>query len=437
MTTVTRLPFHIMDEVLAHSDDPVEPVTVQIEAQATGRLDPERTHAAVAAAIMIHPLARARLEPWCDSDVGYEWLIDPTPQIDPFRVVDAPDDDLDRVRSEFYSRPLSLFESPPLRVLLVCGSRADTLMVSLHHSASDGMGALRFLQSVLRHYGDLDDPLPSIEPGEARELAVPKEAPTPGDLVRMGKVELQRLSRIGPRSTRLVPVGGVERAGYGVHTMELALGPVVASPIRKEEGATVNDLLIVAASRAAARWIDDHDGEAAKISVSMPINARPAEWSTEIVANLVSGEAVATTRKQRESTRGCLSVVAGWTDAVKARGPGPAIAALARVPHRGVGARRTAMRAASWLGAGNVTGTMILSNLGRIAPDWLGAGAPEVTRVYFSPPAAMPSGLGLGVVAIGETLVLTLRHRWALWSSEAAQQFAALLRSELDEASAS
>lgn len=44
----------------------------------------------------------------------------------------------------------------------------------------------------------------------------------------------------------------------------------------------------------------------------------------------------------------------------------------------------------------------------------------------------MPFGLGLGAVALGDDLVVTLRHRWTLWSSEAIAAFAVILREELD-----
>ena len=52
---VDRIPFHILDELMAHADDPVQPVTVQIEAQVAGPLDDSRVHAAVLDSIAVHP----------------------------------------------------------------------------------------------------------------------------------------------------------------------------------------------------------------------------------------------------------------------------------------------------------------------------------------------------------------------------------------------
>jgi NRPS condensation-like uncharacterized protein len=428
----TRLPFTIIDETFVHADDPSEPVTVHIEARVAGPLDGRRLRDAVGRALARHPLARARLEPWTDDAVGYEWIVDEEPQVDPVRTESVGRDvDLDRLRSELSSVPLNLFESPPLRVRHLAHPDGDVVMVSIHHSASDGMGALRLLQSILRGYADVDDPMPDIDPAEARRLVVPAAPPSLDEQLHSGRMELQRLTRLTALPARLTPDGETTRPGYGFRTLRVPLAPIVSAPLREVTGATVNDLLIAAASLAAGRWIEEHGAAAGRVAVQMPINARPAAWSRETVANLVTGDSVSTSAAERADPAHCLTAVAGWTEAVKKRGPGPALAALDRMPRFAVAGRRAATKWAR-RNTGRLAETLVLSNLGRIPDDFVVGDGAGPTEVVFSPPAPMPYGLGIGAVALGDELVLALRHRWTLWSTAADDRFATILREELD-----
>lgn len=434
--TTRRMPFNIIDEVFVHADDPAHPLTVQIEARAAGALDADRLRDAVGAALNRHPMARARLAPWAKDARSFEWLIDAKPQVDPVRIANVGDEsDLDDLRSEFYSTPVSLFESPPLRVRHVQDSGGDRVMVSIQHSASDGMGALRLLQSICREYAGADDPVPDFDAAEARQFAAQEARPSLTDWLHTGRMELQRWTNLGSLPARLTMQGETTRSGYGLKTLSLPLGPIVSAPLRKATGASVNDVLVAAASRAAGRWIEEHDKDAGRVSVFMPINARPAEWSREIVANLVTGDIVSTKAAERASVEECLAAVAGWTDAVKKRGPGTTLAALNKIRPFDIAGMRAATRFVMRSGA-SLADTLILSNLGRVPDDFVEGDGLQLTEVYFSPPVAMPCGLGLGAAAFDGKLFLTLRHCWALWSSDAVDRFSAILCNELDQLAA-
>jgi NRPS condensation-like uncharacterized protein len=360
-------------------------------------------------------------------------LIDAEPQIEPVRAANIGDEtNLDEVRAEFYSTPLSLFESPPFRVRHVQDPGGDWVMISIHHSASDGMGALRLLQSICREYAGDNDPTPDFDAVEARKLALQDTRPTLAKWLQTGRMELERLTRFGSLPARLTPQDETSEPGYGVRTLMLPLSPIVSAPLRLATGATVNDVLVSAAARAAGRWIEEHGKAADRVSVFMPINARPAGWSREIVANLVVGDIVSTTSRSRASAKQCLSAVAGWTDAVKNRGPGPALAALSKIRPFDVAGRRAATRFVMNSGA-RLADTLILSNLGLVSDDFVGGDGLQLSEVYFSPPSAMPCGLGLGAVALRDKLLLTLRYGRALWSSAAADHFSFILRDELDQ----
>lgn len=433
---VERIPFNLIDESFVNLDDPAQPVTVQMEVSFGTDLDEDRLREAARTALGVHPLARARLEPLGSDASAYEWLIDPEPQVEAFRSLSAVDDaEMDVARGELQSQPLSLFESPPLRMQLARHPGGDdVLMLSIHHAACDGMGALRLLQSVARAYVGDPDPIPEIDPSEAHALAVPEKRSWTDHAKTLG-VEVQRMGRMGSRPARLSPDGAADKAGYGIQTRALALGPIASSQLRKKVGATINDLLIAALALTAGRWIDEHEEEpAGRVSVTMPINARPPAWSREVVRNLVVGDQVSTTRAEREDPEACLRAVAGWTEAVKSRGPAALLSALGSQPPGRASTRRTMTRWAVRLG-GAMADTLVLSNLGRLPDGWSDAEELPVRGLWFSPPATMPQGLGIGAAAVDDRLCLTFRHHWALWSSDAAGRFATMLDEQLAELS--
>ena len=61
--TEIQTPFSAVDEALDLADTPHYPVNVHIEVKAAGRLDAEKMRAALQAALLKHPLARARKLP--------------------------------------------------------------------------------------------------------------------------------------------------------------------------------------------------------------------------------------------------------------------------------------------------------------------------------------------------------------------------------------
>jgi NRPS condensation-like uncharacterized protein len=424
-----RIPFNIIDETFVHADDPAQPLTVQMEARVGGSLDEDRMRQALAVVVAAHPLARARLRPWTADALAYEWEVDDEVQVDPLRTVTVEGEgDLDAVRAELQSGPVSLFESPPLRARLVHAPGGDAVMLAVHHAASDGMGALRLLRSVVRAYAGLPEDGPALDPVASHSLSV-AGTPSLSERVRGGMVELRKLGNVRSLPARVAADGGSPGAGYGITTLRVPVSPLLDSPLRRRLGATMNDLLLAALHRSIGRWNQEHGEAAERISVHMPINARPPEWREEVVGNLVVGEAVSTTPAERESPERCLATVAGWTEAVKQRGPRPALEALAALPRGPVAARRAMVAWATTAGQ-RFADTAVLSNVGRVPAALLAGG--EVTEVWFSPPVGMPTGVGVGVAATDEVLCLALRHRRPLLSDDAARRLGGLLVEELE-----
>lgn len=427
------IPFNILDEAFTHNDDPTQPPSVHIEVRIDGRFDDARMRDAFMAGLDRHVLARARLEPWTDETTTYEWIVDDIPQIDPLLIVSTDDPaQVDRIRNELLSVPVSIFESPPVRARLVHNADGDYLLLSIHHAACDGMGALRLLASILRAYLDIDDPLPDLDPVEVHQLPEPELQTDSARQWYATRMEFERYNRMGSFPARLPQLDDEPRAGYGIHQLSVPLEGIVKARLRKSLNASVNDVLIAAASLACARMIE-HGGEPpGRVTVMMPINARPAGWREEIVGNFVTADVVSTSPEDRVSTETCLESVAGWTELVKKVGPGPALAALSAIPPGPVSGRRAFAQWASQTGA-QLADTTVLSNLGRVSDAWLDSDTIRIIEFGFSPPPTLPTGLGIGAIANNERLFLNLRHSWRLWSTGNCAFFGELLIQTLEE----
>jgi NRPS condensation-like uncharacterized protein len=143
-----------IDEAIQLVDSADEPWSVHLEARVAGVLDESRLRAAVAAAVALHPRARA-----CRAERGgwrrrWAWEICPAPDPDALmQVVECPDDAaLGTARAELQSRYIPLTGSPPLRLCLVHHPDGDVVMVNLNHGVGDGIAALRLLRSIARAY---------------------------------------------------------------------------------------------------------------------------------------------------------------------------------------------------------------------------------------------------------------------------------------------
>src|SRR3989449_2896395 len=169
-----RVAFNVIDETIWFIDRPHEPWTVQAEARAAGRLDDERLRLAVRSALARHPMARARQAPWRFWQTGFTWEITEDAQVDALSIIDCPDDAaLARVRSDLYGRPVPLMTSPPLRVRLTHHPAGDAILLGVNHAASDGLGTMRLLASIVRAYAGGPDPVPDVDPLAVRDLRAP------------------------------------------------------------------------------------------------------------------------------------------------------------------------------------------------------------------------------------------------------------------------
>jgi NRPS condensation-like uncharacterized protein len=433
VTPQQRVPFNVVDEVVRFLDTEAEPWSIQVELEVAGHLDEAQLRQSLAHALARHPMARARKAPTGRRrDRQYQWEITPEPDLDPLRVLSCPDEEsLATARSELLNRSVPLAESPPLRVWWARREHGDVLLVNANHAAMDGFGTVRLVRSLARAYAGQPDPLPDLDPNEARNVGtVVGTDDTPTRLRRAGLLAEKARDAVVPPA-RIAPEGGSERAGYGFVQVSLS----EERTRRLAEGdrpGTVNDALVAALHLAVAGWNDEHGAPAGRIGVMVPVNVRPSDWQEEVVGNLLLPVRVTTRRADRTSPRAALEAVTRQTGRMKESGTGGAlIEVLGRSPSFPLGVKEATSPALRLLGH-RLADTALLSNLGELDPLSFGE-AGSTTAMWFSAPARMPLGLSIGVVTMDGRLFAVLRYRHPLFGRDAAAHFADRYLAAIDD----
>jgi NRPS condensation-like uncharacterized protein len=423
--TAERVPFNAVDEVVHLLDTEAEPWSIQLEVRVAGTLDEDRLRTALSEALDRHPMARARKAPTgSGSNHQFCWEITPNADLDPLRVVDCPDDEtLHAARSQLQSRSVPLAESPPLRMWLARNPDGDVLMVNANHAAMDGFGTLRFVRSVARAYAQQPDPVPNVDPVEARSLeTLVGTEDTPTKLRRLAMVaEKARDAVVTP--ARIAPDGGVDRPGYGLHHLRLSAGQT-EQLVTKDLPGTVNDVLLAALHMTIAEWNEEHGTGARRIAVMVPVNMRPSDWQQEVVGNVLLPVRVSTGPSDRSDPMAVLEAVVEQSRRIKESGTGGAlIEVLGRSASISLAAKEASSPLLRLMG-NRLACSALLSNLANLEDPPSFGDAGETTEVWFSAPARMPLGLSVGVVTVGGRLHAVFRYRHPLFDGDAAGRFA-------------
>ncbi|HEV7639314.1 MAG TPA: hypothetical protein VGO39_00420 [Gaiellaceae bacterium] len=423
-----------LDELFLHLDHREEPWAVHFEVRVAGRLDADRLAAAVAAAAARHAIARARLASWRGSDRGYRWEIADVVDT-PLTIVDCADEaELVAVRERLYCVSPGLAVAPPFIVVLARTAAGDSLLLNLHHAAGDGIGAARLVLSILRAYAGAEDPLPALDPLEARDVDALVHAASPAERLDQRRIVLRRAIDdwlAGPPA-RLAREGGADDPGYGFELLALSAEETEVVRGHRTADTTLNDVLLAALAVAIERWNRDHDRPTRRIALTMPVNLRPPEWRTEVLANLASYTTISVGRGERDDLGSALDAAVQGTRTIKEyKLAGTVVDQLRRLRTLPVRVKQL-LPALIPLTGNIVVDTASLSNLGVLEEfPWLGDDAGAVEAVWFSPPNRMPLGASFGVVTLDGRLHLTLRYRRAQFDGEAAAAFAQLYRDVL------
>lgn len=398
-----------VEAMLHHLETAAEPQNIHVEVELGERLDAERLRAAVAAALIVHPLARARLAPWRFSDRGLRWEFPGEPDVDPLVVAECADrDELGHARDRLVGRPIPLETSPPVRFLLALLPQGSALVLSANHSAFDGAGAVRLMRSVARAYEGAPDPVPAVDPLAARTVAAAGDDGPPGPLER-ARALLPIARRLARRPTWIASEGAVDRPESGVRVRALGTEATAALDPGRLVGGTRNDLLLAACHDAIGRWNQARGARGGELRLMVPWNLRPPELRQELVINLWLAATVSSTPRDRSSAERLSRAVVEQTARAKQDASAARLrAALEAGPALPLWVAR-ALPAVHALTRHRLVETASVSNLGVVEPLSFGPAAAS-TAMWFSPPARMPKGVSIGALTHGDDLHLAARH---------------------------
>lgn len=421
-----RTPFTLAEEILDRGDRPSQPQVPGFEIRVSGSIDVHRLRDAVAQAVSLHPMARARKARRRRFLRPPEWEIADAASLDltlAVRSADASSEqEMSAIRARFYSAPISLSRPPAVRLLVVRRAGGDSLCLKWHHAIADGVGGLRLLQSIARAYTGIDDPIPALDPITARAAA---RSNNHGSQTRPDDHE--RESLVGEPTTLVAPEPDRAPGGYGVHHLTLDADAVDLRGVRGVvPTASVNDVLIAALHKTIEAWNAEHGRGSGRIIVMVPANNRPVKWLHEVVANVVRLDVVTTTDEQRAGIAPLLESVVAQTRSLKRPGGvvvrsgwrrrlAPVLLLVATIP--AVSRRRQA--------------AALLSTMGRIKrpPDFGPAG--HAIEFWGFTPIPMPPGLGVGVVGLGDRYHVAFCYRRILLDATACERFATIYEREL------
>lgn len=422
-----------LDEACLNLGSATEPWTVHLEARAEGRIDADRLRNAMRAAMLTHPITRARIEPWKRSSLRYWWLIPDMPGEPPLTVVTcATNDEVDKARNALVSHAPDLVNWGTYEAQLVHADGGDYLMLNVHHAAGDGAATLRFLRSIIRNYAELPDPVPDFDPVAARDVRKLIGAKSAKDRWVRGKALARHLGTTARRPARVATENGRDVGGYGCHLMRITEQEYKSAFADRPAGVTINDRILGALAVTIRRWNDSHGvAPARRVSTTMPVNVRPKEWQYEIFGNFASYVTVhIKSSEQSDLTAATRAAHIRTTRIKQFRAQGIVVDALTVRKFLPAG-MKTVLNTKPIVGDRAVDTTW-MTNLGRIeALDSFGGDAGEVTELWLSPPGTMPMGACVGVISHGEDMFVALRYRNAQFDAAAADRFAALFRKTL------
>jgi len=422
-------PLAPIEELDLYLESAADPSLIQLETQVCGHLDRAALRAALAAALAADPAARRHLaaaSPW-RRRLRWEAAAGLPARADDVLVVASwrGDTQLAALREWLSARPIPLRDRA-VRLILAAGPEHDVVILQTHHAAFDGISSLALLTAIAAAYQD--------QAGhDARSLPQSPSRPAPGPSGTVGRGAggtAAGLARIAARLPGVVTRIAArperpDRPGYGsVHR-----SVPVPRPAREGSGPfpTVNDVLVAALIATVRRWNAAHGRPARRIRISVPVNDRDhrSRWAgpgnqTRLIRVTASGRDCADPAR-------LLAHVAAQTRAGKQRPPA-GLDATSRLLATGwapAAVKRFAARLIRRLAGPVCTDTALVSNLGVLPgpPSFSGRG-PE--PLWFSGPAQMPRGLGVGAVTIAGQLHLCVHYRHALLDRGAAADFTAL-----------
>ena len=431
-------PLTPIEELDLYLETAADPSLIQLELPVGGHLDVAILAAALAGVLAADPAARRRLAATSRWRRRLRWETAAPGHPDGVLTVASwrSPGQLATLREWVTTWPIPLCDRT-IRLVLAAGPDRDIVILQTHHAAFDGISSLALLTAIGAAYRERAGDLACSGPQAVSPLAT-RPFGTAGPARRRGADSTtSALTRIAARlpgaTTRIASHSArPDRPGYGCVQRSLP----VPRPAREGDGPfpTVNDLLVAALIRTVDRWNTAHGRRSGRIRISVPVSDRGRQDRCADPGNQTRLIRVTARGRERADPGRLLAHVAAQTRAAKKR-PTAGLDAASRLLATGwapAAIKCHAVRLARRVAAPLCTDTALLSNLGAIAcpPCFSGSGTEPL---WFSGPARMPRGLGVGALTIAGQLHLCVHHQHALLDRSAAADFTALYCEALGE----
>jgi NRPS condensation-like uncharacterized protein len=330
---------------------------------------------------------------------------------------------------QWMNGPLDPATDLPWRVLLLQRSSTESSLVfTFHHSAMDGIGALRFVSEVIESYNGLAEQAPeTYQSGDTHrdELRALAHASRPGISHFYLKMMASLCHRfvIAPFSSNTRICHATSSPSPAVYFCQGTLTPHELNRIRsrsKAAGATVNDVLLAAGFRTVDRWNAVHGRTSRKISIMAPVDVGRAT-SSPGRGNRVSFISVSTAHRERADLEELLRTVHLRTSHMLRNGTAfsivYAVHFCCRFPPM---VPKTVAR--FLLSTRVYLDSILVTNLGVI---WPAASSPVeagkmgnagITSVVVLPPVVSAMGIGLSASTYNSHLHVALTYRTSHFS---------------------
>ncbi|MGI9325312.1 MAG: condensation domain-containing protein [Pseudomonadales bacterium] len=419
-------PVTLFDEHFVHADSARRPMSVHIEVKVAGRMDAKRLRSAIRSAVQRHPIARARLAAAELTSNTLSWEITPELEFEPLAIIESETpEDLQSAREQLVSVKVPLAGSPPFRAYLIRCDGGDHLILNVNHAASDGIGTLRLMKSILCAYSKQKDDGDDVDPLAARDISSIFQLDDREQRKDRRSNLLAELSKFIGNLAPIEPYNDSDKAGYGLHYLCLDQQETAKLKPKKYVCGSVNDLLVAAMHLSIERWNAEHDGEIGTYRVMIPVNLRPREWWYEVFSNYSLAFHTRTKPEQRRRPEKLMRTIVEQTTIAKEKGLAntflePLVVGT-KIPLAMKRLLAPSLDSATPINA-------VLSNVGNLRETLSAGDAGDVLDFWFSPPMFMSDGLGLGASGYKNALYLCFRHCYTLMSKDAIAEFANIYR---------
>ena len=251
-----ELEMNWMDRAIVAQTYPGRPMTTHHVVDADAPFDRALLARALAALIASVPTLRSYVR---ESPISLARVAVPAGSRDAAHLLTWSDAAIDLNDADWFGRTLDLATTAPVRLLHAPRTGGGyQLVFTLHHSVTDGVGALALFDALLAHYCLLDG-----EPVVIPDPVAPSGARLRRLLTRRGlrfTASLLRANVVGARrfgERRAALLERIEARGDALHCAVVDVDAAVWSQLRERAtrlGATRNDLLLAALLRAATAW---------------------------------------------------------------------------------------------------------------------------------------------------------------------------------------